>query len=82
MINLRNIITLSDDNEYIVVGKINYENIIYYYLVDINKNENAKFCFQQENGLVELNDKDLIQKLIPLFGRQALEELNNYIKQN
>ena len=82
MINLRNIITLSDDNEYIVVGKINYENIIYYYLVDINKNDNVKFCYQKDDNLVELNDSNLIKELIPLFSKQAMEEINNYIKEN
>lgn len=82
MINLRNIITLSDDNEYIVVGKIDYEDTIYYYLVDINKNDNFKFCYQKDDGLVELNDSNLIKELIPLFSKQAMEEINNYIKEN
>ncbi len=82
MINLRNIITLSDDNEYIVVGKIDYEDTIYYYLVDINKNDNVKFCYQKDDGLVELNDSNLIKELIPLFSKQAMEEINNYIKEN
>lgn len=82
MINLRNIITLSDNNEYIVVGKVDYEDKTYYYLVDINKNENIKYCYQTNEGLVELNDTDIIQKLIPLFGKQALEEINSYIKEN
>ena len=80
--NLRDIITLNDNNQYIVVGKIDYEAKTYYYLVDINKNENLKYCYQDNDELVELNDSNLIKKLIPMFGRQALEELNNYIKQN
>ena len=53
--NLRDIITLNDNNQYIVVGKIDYEAKTYYYLVDINKNENLKYCYQDNDELVELD---------------------------
>ena len=67
MIDIRDILTLDDNNEYVVVSKILYEGKIYYYLVDKNKNENIKFCYEKEDNLVELNDKVLVTKLLPLF---------------
>lgn len=67
MIDIRDILALDDNNEYVVVSKISYEDKIYYYLVDKNKNENIKFCYEKEDNLVELNDKVLVTKLLPLF---------------
>jgi len=67
MIDIRDILALDDNNEYVVVSKITYEDKIYYYLVDKNKNENIKFCYEKEDNLVELNDKVLVTKLLPLF---------------
>lgn len=67
MIDIRDILTLDDNNEYVVVSKIAYEGKIYYYLVDKNNNENLKFCYESKDNLVELNDKVLVTKLLPLF---------------
>ena len=67
MIDIRDILTLDDNNEYVVVSKVTYENKIYYYLVDKNNNENLKFCYENTDSLVELNDKVLVTKLLPLF---------------
>ena len=65
-INVKDVLTLDDNNEYAVVSKINYENINYYYLVDRN-NYGAKFLYEDNDELVEVNDKDLVTKLLPLF---------------
>lgn len=67
MIDIRDILTLDDNNEYVVVSKILYADKTYYYLVDKNNNENLKFCYENEDNLVELNDKVLVTKLLPLF---------------
>lgn len=67
MIDIRDILTLNDNNEYVVVSKISYEDKIYYYLVDKNDNVNLKFCYENGDNLVELNDKVLVTKLLPLF---------------
>ena len=36
MLNIKDIVTLSDDNQYQVISKTEYEGLIYYYIVDIN----------------------------------------------
>lgn len=66
-INIKDVITLDDDNEYVVVSKVNYENKTYYYLVDKNNDGNLKFCYEDKEELVEFFDKELTTKLLPLF---------------
>lgn len=77
IINIKDTLTLDDDNEYVVVSKINYENKTYYYLVDNKSDGNLKFCYQDNDELVELNDKVLTTKLLPLFLEAAQKEINN-----
>ena len=77
MIDIKDVLTLDDKNEYVVVSKINYESKIYYYLVDINNNNNLKFCYEDNNELVEIEDKELTTKLLPMFLEVSKGELNN-----
>jgi len=68
-VEIKDILVLSDDNSYVVVSKVIYENNTYYYLIDKDKNENLKFCVEkpENNSLLEVEDANLIQKLLPLF---------------
>ena len=72
-IDIKDIITLSDDNEYVVASKASYQGKIYYYLIDKAKNENLKFCVEksENQSLIEVEDEALIQKLSPLFFEAA-----------
>ncbi len=81
-IEYQDIITLSDNNKYIVISKINYNNNKYVFLVDINNNQNIKFAeIEKDNYLSELDaniDKKLIEELIPHFyknSKNAIEEI-------
>ena len=71
MINIADQITLDDENTYVVVSKVSFENKIYYYLIDMYKNDNIKFCYEDGDNLTELNDKKLVTKLLPLFIAEA-----------
>ena len=75
-IDIKDVLTLSDKNKYVVVSKINYENKNYYYLVDVNSNINIKFCYEDGEELVEFDDKELTTKLLPLFLQASKENLN------
>ena len=66
-INIKDVLTLSDNNKYVVVSKVLYDNKNYYYLIDLNNDANVVFCYEDGEELVELNDKELTQKLLPLF---------------
>lgn len=76
IINIKNILTLDDNNEYVVISKINYNNKNYYYLLNKNNNDIPKFCYEDNDELVEINDRDLIAKLLPLFVEVAQKEVN------
>ena len=77
IIDIKDVLTLDDKNEYVVVSKINYESKTYYYLVDINNNNNLKFCYEDNNELVEIEDKELTTKLLHMFLEVSKGELNN-----
>ncbi|MDR2571861.1 MAG: hypothetical protein LBD23_16405 [Oscillospiraceae bacterium] len=82
-IDIKDIITLSDNQNYIVCSKTEYQGATYFYLIDIENNENIKFVREiQQDGkttVVEIEDKELLQQLLPLFfeaGKHILEEHN------
>ena len=77
IINIKDTLTLDDNNEYVLISKINHENKNYYYLLDRNNLKNVKFCYEDNEELVEINDKELITKLLPLFVKIAQKEINN-----
>ena len=66
-IDIKDILTLDDDNKYVVVSKVYFEGKDFLYLVDVNNNANLKFCYVDNDELVESNDKELNTKLLPLF---------------
>lgn len=84
MIDIKDILTLDDNNRYVVVSKINYNDKIYYYLVNMNSNNkdkfsydnNVKFCYDNNTELIQIQDKSVIMKLLPLFIEKAKENLN------
>lgn len=65
------IITLDDDNKYVIVNKVVIKNINYYYLIDINNVKNVKFCREERERetiiLKEITDKEVITNLIRVF---------------
>lgn len=67
MINIKDTLVLDDDNEYVVVSKTNYNDKSYYYIINNKDNSDFKFCYQDNDELVEIEDDNLIKELIPLF---------------
>ena len=69
-IESRKILTLDDNNDYVVVGVVEYNNSDYIYIVDINNHTNMKFAEVDKDGsllILNSSEKKLINKLIPLF---------------
>lgn len=77
IINIKDTLTLDDNNEYVVVSKVKSDDKNYFYLIDKNDNSNVKFCYQDNDELVELNDKELVTRLLPLFVENAKGELED-----
>lgn len=80
-IDIKDILTLSDDNRYVVASKTNYNNKTYYYLVDLNNYKNIKFCEEDKNELVEIEDAETIKKLLLLFINSAKDILKEIKEQ-
>lgn len=81
-IAIKDILVLDDNNEYVVVSMINYDNINYYYLIDMNEPENLMICYKDSEDLVEVRDKELINKLLPLFLEISNDIVNELMKEN
>lgn len=76
IINIKDILTLDDNNEYVVVSKVIYDNKNYFYLLDKNSEQNVKFCYEDNEELVEIDGKELTTKLLPLFVEKTKKEVN------
>ena len=79
MINIKDSIVLDDDNEYVVVSKVRYDNKEFYYILDKYNSSNFKFCYLENDELVEIDDEDLIKQLLPLLLDSIKEEIMDLI---
>jgi len=79
MINIKDSLVLDDDNEYVVVSKVKYETKEYYYILDKYNSSNYKFCYLDNEELVEVEDENIIKTLLPLLLNSAKDEIMNLI---
>ncbi len=79
MIKYQDIITLSDNNKYIVASIISHNNKDYVYLVNINDNKNLLFAEIEEDGNLSIidqnNESELLNELIPLFYNSSKKDI-------
>ena len=79
--NITDILTLSDGNEYIIASKADYDYKIYLCLVDINNNKNVKFCYLDNDEVVivkkEKLSEVLVLKLLRNMSKIIMDEKNN-----
>jgi len=76
-IDIKDVITLDDNNQYVVVSKANYSEDTYFYISDVNNNEEFKILkLNKDNGkLAEFEDEILVQKLLPLFFNETISSV-------
>ena len=72
-IDIKDVLELDDNNEYVVVSKTNYNNQNYYYLIDMKNYNNVKFLTEDlsDQTLVDVADEELLKTLVPLFIEEA-----------
>ena len=46
-----------DDNEYVVVSKVNYKDKFYYYLVNMKNDGDLKFCYEDGEVPVDFEEE-------------------------
>lgn len=66
-INKNDFITLSDNIKYLVVSKVNYQNIEYYYLVDIVDNSNIKFVIFENDEVIDVENNEVLDEIFKLM---------------
>ena len=76
-IDIKDLITLNDNNKYVVVSKALYDSKNYFFLLDINNDTNIKFCYLDNNELIESEDKNINTNLLKLFYETAKNSLEN-----
>ena len=74
-INIRDIVKLDDNKEYVVVSKITYHNINYYYLTDINDIKNSKFLYENKDVLTEVSNQEVLKIIMPLLYKEARKHI-------
>ncbi len=75
MINIRDLLTLSDGNKYRVINKTQKQGRTYYLLLSEDELYNIKFCYEEQKDellIVEVTDKKLIRELMLLFTKNII----------
>ena len=74
---ITDILTLSDGNEYMIASKVDYDYKIYMCLVDINNNQNVKFCYLDNNDVVIVKKENLSEVLALKLLQQISKTISN-----
>ncbi len=77
-INIQDIITLNDNNEYVVVSKIEIKNKEYICIIDINDKTNIKYAEVKKEyiSIINNNEEELLNTIIPLFYINSYNKIN------
>ena len=75
--NIRDVLTLSDSNEYVIASKVNYNNKIWLCLVDINNHKNIKYCYLDNDEIVVVKKETINDTLLLKMMSSMLKELKD-----
>ncbi len=70
----KDVVKLDNGNEYVVVSKVEYSSKVYYYLSNIEDYSEILICYEDNDELVEVKDKDLTFNLLQQFFEQLEKE--------
>ena len=80
-IETTDIITLKNGEEYVVCSKIDFEDNKYLYLINPINQQDVKFAMEKHRDnktfISELENQELIQKLLPLFYEKSKHLIND-----
>jgi len=71
MINLGDLLKLSDKKSYVVASKANKDDKEYYYLVDIDNPKLSMVCYLKDGSLVVVEDKNECKEVIVQLAENA-----------
>lgn len=65
------LLTLENDNDYVVVDTTKIDDIVYVCLINSKDYSDLMFCsYDQTDGLYEVDDQDTLKKLVEIFNYQ------------
>lgn len=78
-IEIDDVLTLDNDKKYIVLSIVEYKEVTYLLLSNVNDNKDGKILeLNKEKGsLLEINDDKLYSILMNLFYKELIKELDN-----
>lgn len=74
--NIKDILKLSDGNDYIIASKADYANKTYFCLVDLNNKDNAKFCYLDSDEVVIIEKEKLDNILLLKLMNNLMDTLS------
>ena len=80
MLEQGEILTLSNNKEYVVVSSIIYQGANYVYLLDCDSYKDYKFCKYEDESLKVVKDESLLKTLITKFNKDLKDNLPAIIK--
>ena len=60
----KDVITLSDDKEYLVVRKVTLDNVIYYYVANTKDLLDVKYLYEKGDKLIQIHDDNLLVRVM------------------
>lgn len=78
MIEIKDIITLSNQKQYVVPSKANLESKIYYLLINEDNIKDIILVYQKdENNVTIVNNDIIFKQLIPLFLKETRKSITD-----
>ena len=78
------VIVLDDLKEYVVVSKVNHNGSDYIFIIEVNNTSNYKIA-EVEDGeisVIEADEQELLDEIIPLFGLDAQKTIEKITSEN
>ena len=82
-LEVKDTVTLDDNNEYVISNIETIDNKEYFVLVDIKNLSNIKYMCLDNNSFLEIEDEELIKKIALSVANNTnvdklMQEVNNY----
>ena len=72
MLNINKVIILENDEKYLVLDKVNYQDTDYYYIAKVNESETD---IENDYKLVVVTEKDNNKVITEITGKDKLKEI-------
>lgn len=71
-----NSVLVIEDKEYLISLSCEYNDIMYYFLINIADKNDFKYCYQKNGKFMEILDADEVFKISQIFAKKIVNEIN------